>query len=78
MEWGRSDPDPATWSAACRATNSRAVFVDAVLIGPTDPAAIRADPSTAGRKLGCRPPTGLDRFLGDLLDAADKDLAGQP
>lgn len=74
LEWDRSSPDPASWSARFRATGTPAVIVDPALIRPTDPAAIRADASRAQRELGWRPRTGLDSFLGDMLEAGDSDL----
>ena len=77
LEWDRSGSDPASWIATFQSTRSLAVVVDPALIRPTDPAAIRADPSRATRELGWQPQPGLDRFLGDMLEAEDTDLAGQ-
>jgi GDPmannose 4,6-dehydratase len=75
LVWDRSSADPAEWSAAFRSTGSPAVAVDRRLIRPTDPAAIRADPSLARRELGWRPQPGLDRFLRDMLESADAAVA---
>ncbi|TAJ99412.1 MAG: GDP-mannose 4,6-dehydratase [Chloroflexota bacterium] len=75
LDWDRSDPDPASWAATFRTTGGPAIVVDPTFIRPTDPAAIRADPAKARRELGWRPPTGLDRFLADMLDASDDELA---
>lgn len=76
LDWDRGSPDPADWTASFCETGSPAVVVDPALIRPTDPLAIRADPSRARRELGWRPPGGLDRFLRDMLEAADTDLSG--
>jgi len=77
LEWDRSNPDPASWIATFQSTGSLAVVVDPTLIRPTDPAAIRADPTRATRELGWLPQPGLDRFLADMLEAGDTDLARQ-
>jgi len=74
LDWDRSSTDPANWTATFQATGSPAVAVDPAFIRPTDPAAIRADPSRAERELGWRPQPGLDRFLRDMLEAGDSDL----
>lgn len=66
LDWDRT-ADPAGWTASFRATGSPAVVVDPDLIRPTDPWAIRADPTRARRELGWKPKPGLDRFLRDML-----------
>jgi GDPmannose 4,6-dehydratase len=75
LAWDRSSEDPRQWTASFRDTSSVAVVVDPGLIRPTDPAAIGTDPSRARRELGWRPRPGLDRFLSDMLGAADAELA---
>jgi GDPmannose 4,6-dehydratase len=67
LAWDRADPDPARWTATFRSNGGPAVVVDPALIRPTDPAAIRTDPSRARRELGWVPQPGLDRFLSDML-----------
>jgi GDPmannose 4,6-dehydratase len=67
LEWDRTSPDPADWSASFRGTGAVAVVVDRGLIRPSDPAAIRADPTRARIELGWEPQPGLDRFLQDML-----------
>jgi GDPmannose 4,6-dehydratase len=76
LDWDRSSSDPANWTATFQSTGSRAVVVDPAFIRPTDPAAIRADPSRATRELGWQPQPGLDRFLRDMLEAGAADSAG--
>jgi GDPmannose 4,6-dehydratase len=76
LAWDRASPDPANWTATFRGTGRPAVIVDPALIRPTDPAAIRADPSRATRELGWVPQPGLDRFLRDMLEAGEGELVG--
>ena len=75
LDWDRDDRDPARWRAVFRASGTLAVVVDPDLIRPTDPTAIRADPSRARRELGWEPRPGLDRFLRDMLGADDDDAS---
>ena len=77
LEWSRDDPDPAQWGAVFRDSGGQAVVVDPDLIRPTDPAAIRADPSRARHELGWEPRAGLDHFLRDMLREDDDDPADQ-
>lgn len=72
LDWDRADPHPARWSARFRSDGSTAVVVDPGLLRPTDPTAIRTDPSRARQDLGWQPQPGLDRFLRDML-AVDDD-----
>jgi GDPmannose 4,6-dehydratase len=67
LEWDRSDPEPARWSARLLSTGSPVVLVDLNLMRPSDPAAIGADPTLARGELGWQPTAGLDRFLVDML-----------
>ena len=69
LDWDRSADDPAQWTARVRRTGALAVAVDPRLMRPTDPMAILANPARARRDLGWAPPTGIDRFLLDMLDA---------
>lgn len=68
LEWDRSG-DPASWTARLGRTGTVAIQVDSRFLRPSDPLAIRADPSRAHRELGWTPRPGIDRFLLDMLDA---------
>jgi len=70
LEWDRTDPEPAGWSARLQSTGSPAVRVDPNLMRPSDPAAIGVDAGLARHELGWQPPAGLDRFLIDMLSGA--------
>ncbi len=69
LEWDRSSPDPAHWTARFREGGAAVVVVDPALLRPADPATIGTDPSLARRELGWRPSPGLDAFLEAMLGA---------
>jgi GDPmannose 4,6-dehydratase len=71
LDWDRSSPDPADWTARLAATGAPAVVVDASFIRHADPVTIGTDPSRARDELAWRPRTDLDTFLADML-AADR------
>jgi len=75
LTWDGASDDPAGWNVTCRATGRPAVVVDRGLSRPSDPAAIRADPSRARRELGWRPRGGLNHFLRDMLGGGSPDAA---
>jgi GDPmannose 4,6-dehydratase len=80
LEWDRSSPDPADWTARLADTGAPAVVVDPAFIRHADPVMIGTDPSRARAELAWRPRTDLDTFLADML-AADRTAhspAGQP
>jgi len=68
LDWDRSSPDPAAWSARLRQTGDPAVVVDPDLIRPADPTAIGANPRKALEELGWEARRGLDVFLRDMLE----------
>lgn len=69
LEWDRSSPDSADWTARLAATGETVVVVDRSLLRPADPATIGTDPSRARTELGWQPRGGLDAFLGEMLAA---------
>ena len=67
LEWDRRSTDLREWRATLQGTGREAVVVDPQLFRPSDPVAIRADPSKAMRELAWNPGQGLDHFLTDML-----------
>ena len=67
LEWDRSSPDPADWTARIVETGQLAVVVDPSVLRPTDPECIGTDPALARSELGWEPTAGLDAFLEDML-----------
>jgi GDPmannose 4,6-dehydratase len=75
LEWDRTTPDPADWTARLAGTGAPAVVVDPSFIRHADPATIGTDPSRARDELAWRPRTDLDAFLEDML-ASNSYAAG--
>jgi GDPmannose 4,6-dehydratase len=71
LEWNLEGDDPLRWSARFAGSREPAVIVDPAFIRPADPKAIAADPTRIEAELGWEPKPGLDRFLEDMLAAAD-------
>jgi GDPmannose 4,6-dehydratase len=69
LEWDRSAADPRDWTARLIRTGTLAVRVDPSLIRPSDPLAIKADPSRARQELGWNPAPGIDGFLLEMLES---------
>jgi GDPmannose 4,6-dehydratase len=67
LDWDRRSTDLREWRATLQSTGREAVVVDPQLFRPSDPVAIRADPSKAMRELAWNPGQGLDHFLTDML-----------
>ena len=67
LEWDRSSPDPADWTASLLKTGQLVVVVDPSVLRPTDPECIGTDPGLARSELGWAPTGGLDAFLEDML-----------
>lgn len=70
LEWHIEDPDPVNWHARFRGDGRPAVEVDRDFLRPTDPLEISVDSSRARRELGWSPRTGLEVFLGEMLNGA--------
>ena len=67
LDWDRTSPDPAAWTARHRGTERIAVVVDPAFIRHADPAVIGTNTFMAREELGWRPRTDLDSFLKDML-----------
>ena len=67
LEWDRSSPDPADWTARIVESGQLVVVVDPSVLRPTDPECIGTDPARARSELGWEPTAGLDAFLADML-----------
>jgi len=67
LTWRLDGADPLEWSATFTDTGDPAVTVDPAFLRPSDPQAIRADPSRIIEDLGWHPILGLDVFLEDML-----------
>ena len=79
LDWDRTSPDPADWTARLRDTGKLAVVVDPALIRHSDPAIIGTDPSMARDELAWQPHPDLDPFLTDMLarDVVTRDVRGE-
>jgi GDPmannose 4,6-dehydratase len=72
LNWNLEGDDPIAWHADFRSTATPAVVVDPHFLRAAEPVIIRVDPGRARRELGWTPRQGLDVFIGDIFNKADR------